>query len=390
QTILNQIGADKIAASVQLLENLGSRYHSSTIGTQAVATIKSIWQANMPIAGTIVETSNGSQSTQNNLVVSIPGSVDDSTTVVVGAHMDSINKSDNTQAPGADDDASGVASLTELLRIIKSNNLKFARRLEFHGYGAEEVGLIGSSVTAKSFTASGRIVSGMLQLDMNGFAKTENKDSIFLITTDTSAILRRQLKDLMGSYGLGTPVELALAAGTSDHRSWTGAGYHAVFPFEHPVDYNRAIHSTRDTSQLVDPLISAKYTKLALSWIAHNAGLVGIDSEHAIGIASLVTAGSAIKLGVVAGSSNSDRYVAAGPSSTQTMSVCIVAKPTDGSCLDTPRDMVLERSTNGINLFSEPKDQTLNASELHRFTAYNSTGAATSQRTVKLVRIETS
>jgi len=50
--------------------------------------------------------------------------------VVVGAHLDSIlsfRMSDTARAPGADDDASGVASMTEALRALIASGYRLRR-----------------------------------------------------------------------------------------------------------------------------------------------------------------------------------------------------------------------------------------------------------------------
>ena len=75
--------------------------------------------------------------------------------VVLGAHLDSINTSgggSTTQrAPGADDDASGIATLTEVIRISLASGWRPKRTVKFMGYAAEEVGLRGSKAIAQSF-----------------------------------------------------------------------------------------------------------------------------------------------------------------------------------------------------------------------------------------------
>ena len=80
--------------------------------------------------------------------MTIPGTSDAQATgpvVIIGAHLDSINKTDHTTpAPGADDDASGIATLVEIVQQIATGHLTFQRTVELHAYAAEEVGLVGS------------------------------------------------------------------------------------------------------------------------------------------------------------------------------------------------------------------------------------------------------
>ncbi|OOO06492.1 peptidase M28 [Aspergillus oryzae] len=83
---------------------------------------------------------------QPSIIVSIPGM--STKTIVVGAHQDSIIRPcyqvPRDYAPGADDNASGVATLIEALRAILRDP-DFAQghvpnTLEFHFYAAEEGG----------------------------------------------------------------------------------------------------------------------------------------------------------------------------------------------------------------------------------------------------------
>ena len=53
-------------------------------------------------------------------------------------------------APGADDDASGIATLTEVIRVALANGWKPKRTVKFMGYAAEEVGLRGSNAIAQN------------------------------------------------------------------------------------------------------------------------------------------------------------------------------------------------------------------------------------------------
>lgn len=74
---------------------------------------------------------------QPNVVAAIPR-VENSTNdeiVVIGGHFDSINQRSgdvNARAPGADDDASGVAVAFQALQILSASGFRGARRIEVH------------------------------------------------------------------------------------------------------------------------------------------------------------------------------------------------------------------------------------------------------------------
>lgn len=383
--LTDQISATNIKTSIATLETLGSRFYSGTNAAATTATVKSLWQSVLPAGATLSEVSHASLGTaQNSLILSLPGTQDDSTTVVIGAHLDSINRSDETNAPGADDDASGVATLTEIIRVIKESGATFSRRVEFHAYAAEEVGLLGSNQIAKSYAAAGRKIAGMLQIDMNAFTQAENAGKIFLVSTDTSSPLRRGLKDILDLYLGGSYEELSLSAGTSDHKSWTTAGYHTVFPFEHPQNYNKALHTSNDKSTLLDFSLAARFGKLATLWLTHMAGLSSASTEAQKGLALLDAAAGEIKIAEVSSQTSGSRFAVAVSTSTSSVISCVVSSMSATGCAKDPAEYSLERSSSTKNFFAGKLDLTLADGEFHRFIAYDSKGIALAQRTIQL------
>ncbi|MEI6397840.1 MAG: M20/M25/M40 family metallo-hydrolase [Pseudomonadota bacterium] len=185
-TLLDQVSTSNIATTVTLLQNLGTRFHAGTSPNTATDTINTLWQSNTPTGGAITQVSHQtSKSTdQKSLVWKLAGTSDTSKTVVIGAHLDSINRSDETAAPGADDNATGIAALTEILRILKASRATFTRNVEFHAYAAEEVGLLGSADIAATTLAAGQNVTAMLQMDMIGYSATSNDQTLHLMQRD--------------------------------------------------------------------------------------------------------------------------------------------------------------------------------------------------------------
>lgn len=86
--------------------------------------------------------------------------------LVIGAHYDSIPGS-----PGADDNASAVAALLEIARLLSSRPAgatPFAR-LELMAYDLEEYGLGGSRWHARNLMAKQIPLYGMISLEMLGY-----------------------------------------------------------------------------------------------------------------------------------------------------------------------------------------------------------------------------
>ena len=101
-----------------------------------------------------------------NLEISIPGTGRPDEIIVVGAHYDSVQGS-----PGADDNASAVAALLEISRLL--SGIRSARTLRLVAFVNEEPpfffwGNMGSAVYAKAARQRGDDIRAMFSLEMLG------------------------------------------------------------------------------------------------------------------------------------------------------------------------------------------------------------------------------
>ena len=182
---------------------------------------------------------------------SIEGSVLPNETVILGGHLDSINLSDQSVAPGADDNASGIAVVSEVLRVMLASGFRPWRTLQFMAYAAEEVGLRGSRAIAREYQLAGKNVVAVMQLDMTGFSGAPR--DMYFLTDYVSTDLTDFVKKLVGEYNGPGPHEItfgdtACGYACSDHAAWTEVGVPAVFPFETLAeDRNLAMHTAHDT-----------------------------------------------------------------------------------------------------------------------------------------------
>lgn len=113
--------------------------------------------------------------TVSNIVGVLPAATPiDDRLVVVGAHYDHLGfGGDSSLRPGtkavhhgADDNASGVAVMLELARILQKSDL--SRTVVFVAFTAEESGLLGSSHFVTNGPLKGRTIGAMINLDMVG------------------------------------------------------------------------------------------------------------------------------------------------------------------------------------------------------------------------------
>lgn len=238
----------EILATIEKLSSFRNRFHGTEHGRAAALWLRDRWTE---LAGgrsdVKVELFTHSFTNQPSVVMTIAGRSSPGEIVVMGAHLDSITGGGgDTVAPGADDDASGVAALTEVIRTAMKLGIAPGRTLKFMGYAAEEVGLRGSQDIARSFKNANENVVGVMQLDMVGYAGSGKK--IAFIEDYTDSTLTAFAKKLVETYVKVPWVSTACGYACSDHASWDARSYPAVFPVESTFqESNGRIHTRDDT-----------------------------------------------------------------------------------------------------------------------------------------------
>ncbi len=115
-----------------------------------------------------------------NIVATLTGSASPNRVYIVSAHLDS-RVSDvmnfTSDAPGADDDASGVAVVLELARVMATRQPEAT--IVFTVVAGEEQGLYGSAYQAAQYKAAGADIQGMFTNDIVGssIAQDGTKDA---------------------------------------------------------------------------------------------------------------------------------------------------------------------------------------------------------------------
>eukprot|EP01080_Neovahlkampfia_damariscottae_P004289 gene4289-7645_t len=184
-------------------------------------------------------------------------------TVILGGHMDS-TAGFFSDAPGADDDATGSGSVLEAFRIIAKSDYVPTKTIEFHGYAAEELGLLGSLALARYYRSNNRDIYGMMQLDMTGY-NLNSKNKIGIVTNGVTKELTEFSRKLVTEYCKIGYEDTTLNGGTSDHAAWILAGYRACFPFEAVV--NPHIHTENDLIEKLDIKNAIEWIKLGISFV---------------------------------------------------------------------------------------------------------------------------
>lgn len=270
-SLLKEVNEGSLLAIITSLSAYQNRYYSSQFGVDAS---KWIFDQYTKVAGsrTDVKVEQFAHSwNQPSVIATIEGSgPNKNEIVIVGGHIDSINQSmwvdkKKARAPGSDDNASGTATVLETFRILVESGLKPNRTIQFMGYAAEEVGLLGSQDIAKTYKQKGKAVASVMQLDMTMFPDSNEK--IVFMDDYTDSSLTKFMGKLVDAY-VKKPWALDQCGyACSDHASWTKAGYPAVMPAESTMKgMNHALHTPQDTMDRFTPSHGLDYVKLALSY----------------------------------------------------------------------------------------------------------------------------
>ena len=186
RAMLREIDPDRLKATVLRLTQFGTR-HTASSQTDPVRGIGAATAWVLQQMQAIAATSSGRMTVQqqtfvqpvstnipvpttiSNVIATLKGTASPERFYVVTGHLDSrvtdvLNFT--SDAPGADDDGSGVAAVLELARLFATR--QFPGTLVFATVAGEEQGLYGSAFMAAQMAAAGNDVQGMFSNDIVG------------------------------------------------------------------------------------------------------------------------------------------------------------------------------------------------------------------------------
>lgn len=211
--------------------------------------------------------------------------------IVVGAHYDTAGA-----RPGADDNASGVAGLIELARVLGERPPR--SRVELVAFALEEPPyfrspFMGSAVHARSLKQQGVSVRVMFSLEMIGyFSDAPDSQHYPLPLLKAFYPSRANFIAIVGNLGQGLTVRRVKSAmrdasplpvysinapraipgvDFSDHLNYWDAGYQAVMITDTAFYRNQNYHTFQDTPETLD------YTRMAMTVQAVHAAVLAFD-----------------------------------------------------------------------------------------------------------------
>jgi photosystem II stability/assembly factor-like uncharacterized protein len=200
--------------------------------------------------------------------------------VALTAHYDSYAWVDQLIcAPGADDNATGVAAVIECARALRDKRTE--RTIEFILFDGEEVGLKGSRFYAGALDTS-LVYDGVLNIDMIGWEPEAVMTAVVSERTEEypDSIIRNAIHAAIDSFELS--LEIAVLHGerlTSDHVSFWGVGIPAVLLAEgRRAELTPYYHTCADSAGNLNYAFLEVCTKAAVGAVAILARLLPDDA----------------------------------------------------------------------------------------------------------------
>lgn len=251
RNVVELINADSIKSYVQMLQDMGTRYaladNRRKVATAILHKFQSFGFTSVVLDSFYLDTYS---TWQYNVVADICGRQYPDSVVIVGGHHDSILREGNgdpfVEAPGADDNASGVAVTLEVARILKSCQYEPTHTIRFVTFAAEELGLLGSSFLSYFYSTNELKVKFMLNNDMVGYYNSDDSTSwvINIIDYQNSIALRYKAEDVFSNYTCLETVNDNKYQTRSDSYPFYVNGYKALFFITNGDDPN--YHSLND------------------------------------------------------------------------------------------------------------------------------------------------
>ena len=279
--MLNQVNMDSIEATVQHLQDYGQRLWNSDNAFAA-----SDWIAGrMQALGLEVEqqafyanTWLGSGQAAPNVIGIQRGTLYPDTYVVCGSHFDSFSYQamSGGSAPGADDNATGVAAVLESARIMTQYEFEYS--IVYCAYGCEEMGLYGSEAYASRCQQEGMDIIGYFNNDMNGYLNPGDQIHIDCIYPNSVEPIGEYYMNVGSVYYPELPIRhVNFNEGDSDHTSFNNHGYMGIYPFEDYQNYSPYIHTPNDLigTSVNSFEMSQQYCQMNIACLAEIANPMG-------------------------------------------------------------------------------------------------------------------
>jgi hypothetical protein len=224
-----------------------------------------------------------------NLIGEITGAKQPERIVMITAHLD--NMPVGWLAPGADDNASGVAGVLLAAEIFSQQSWDCTVR--FAAFTGEEQGMLGSAIYAEEAKMAGETIAGVINLDMIGYdsdafpavhlhARSMVPESVRLAEAFAAVVSAYQIHlepEVLVDYALGN---------YSDNRSFWLQGYPAILVIEDLADFTPHYHTQQDRLDTLNLEYLANNIRAAVGTLAHLGCLLPAEESPVVSPAASI------------------------------------------------------------------------------------------------------
>jgi len=195
--------------------NSGNRAHGRPGYRASIDFVK----AKLDAAGyqTTLQPFTSSGATGWNLIADWPGG-DPQNVLMMGSHLDSVSA-----GPGINDNGTGSAGILEVALTVARQQFQPQKHLRFGWWGAEELGLIGSTFYVNSLPAAEKSkIKAYLNYDMTG----SPNPGYFVYSASGQPTGSLEVQRVLEAHfaAINVPTELTQVGGRSDHAAFARAG----------------------------------------------------------------------------------------------------------------------------------------------------------------------
>jgi hypothetical protein len=261
----NAVSESELSGSIQGLEGLETRFTMGPGDDNA----KDYLVGRFAAIGLTAELDPFSiaNETANNIIVKHPGVENPEIVWIFAAHYDSISNTPTTNAPGADDNATGVAAVLEAARVLTPHAFKHS--IWFVLTAAEEQGSMGSKHMMTWLPSSGFQFKGAIVPDMIGYWPKGDADELDILGDTASQFLVDKMAAVATRMGVAhkTYIQHGFCYG-DDHTTFQEGGIPSIAPMD-CVEAHNVSGSGEDTphyhatSDRFETLFMPKTTKVA-------------------------------------------------------------------------------------------------------------------------------
>jgi len=272
--IVDAVSEVGIQGYTQHLQDYGTRYSSTDNFDTACNWVQAQFESHGLTA--FQQTFPMSGYNCQNVIAELPGQIDSTKIFIICGHLDSISPYSSTDAPGADDNASGSAAVLEAARIMSGYD--FSYTIRFICFGGEEQGLWGSEYYAGLAAAASEDIIGVVNLDMIYYGPSGH-DVLWVPYNTQSTGLALAFEAISDTYVPALSVEIEYNPGItySDHSPFWNEGYAALLGIEEQVFSNPYYHQTTDilSNYMMYFPFGTNCTRAALATVAYLAEPIG-------------------------------------------------------------------------------------------------------------------